>query len=137
MGSSWPFSLKEDPVRCAKVCDKSWVILPHLRERGALMLIQDHFGIIQNLHMSKPVSQLGTFLAYYSKSALESIWHKSFRTFRGPLNHKPVTLQVTFLDTWCNLLALPEVFYLQRKHKQRQKKKCSHWVIQKLHYIFE
>ena len=27
MGSSLAFSLKEDPVRCAKVCDKSWVIL--------------------------------------------------------------------------------------------------------------
>ena len=30
MGSSLPFSLKEDPVRCAKVCDKSWVILMRL-----------------------------------------------------------------------------------------------------------
>ena len=27
LGSSLAFSLKEDPVRCAKVCDKSWVIL--------------------------------------------------------------------------------------------------------------
>ena len=27
MGSSLAFNLKEDPVRCAKVCDKSWVIL--------------------------------------------------------------------------------------------------------------
>ena len=27
MGSSLAFSLKEDPVRCAKVCNKSWVIL--------------------------------------------------------------------------------------------------------------
>ena len=27
MGSSLAFSLEEDPVRCAKVCDKSWVIL--------------------------------------------------------------------------------------------------------------
>ena len=27
MGSTLAFSLKEDPVRCAKVCDKSWVIL--------------------------------------------------------------------------------------------------------------
>ena len=27
MGNSLAFSLKEDPVRCAKVCDKSWVIL--------------------------------------------------------------------------------------------------------------
>ena len=31
MGSSLAFSLKEDPVRCAKVCDKSWVILIHLQ----------------------------------------------------------------------------------------------------------
>ena len=30
MGSSLAFSLKEDPVRCAKVCDKSWVILRFL-----------------------------------------------------------------------------------------------------------
>ena len=27
LGSSLAFSLKEDPVRCAKVCNKSWVIL--------------------------------------------------------------------------------------------------------------
>ena len=27
MASGLAFSLKEDPVRCAKVCDKSWVIL--------------------------------------------------------------------------------------------------------------
>ena len=27
LGSSLAFSLKEDPVRCAKVCDESWVIL--------------------------------------------------------------------------------------------------------------
>ena len=27
MGSSLAFSLKEDPVICAKVCDESWVIL--------------------------------------------------------------------------------------------------------------
>ena len=27
LGSSLTFNLKEDPVRCAKVCDKSWVIL--------------------------------------------------------------------------------------------------------------
>ena len=27
MGSSLAFSLKEDPVRCAKVCNESWVIL--------------------------------------------------------------------------------------------------------------
>ena len=27
MGSSLAFSLDEDPVRCAKVCDISWVIL--------------------------------------------------------------------------------------------------------------
>ena len=30
MGSSLAFSLKEDPVRCAKVCDKSWVTLKYL-----------------------------------------------------------------------------------------------------------
>ena len=30
MGSSLAFSLKEDPVRCAKVCDKSWVILKYV-----------------------------------------------------------------------------------------------------------
>ena len=27
MSSSLAFNLKEGPVRCAKVCDKSWVIL--------------------------------------------------------------------------------------------------------------
>ena len=27
LGSSLAFNLKEGPVRCAKVCDKSWVIL--------------------------------------------------------------------------------------------------------------
>ena len=27
LGSSLAFTLKEGPVRCAKVCDKSWVIL--------------------------------------------------------------------------------------------------------------
>ena len=30
MGSSLAFNLKEGPVRCAKVCDKSWVILIYL-----------------------------------------------------------------------------------------------------------
>ena len=30
MGSSLAFNLKEGPVRCAKVCDKSWVILKNL-----------------------------------------------------------------------------------------------------------
>ena len=30
MGSSLAFSLKEDPVKCAKVCNKSWVILINL-----------------------------------------------------------------------------------------------------------
>ena len=30
MGSSSAFSLKEDPVRCAKVCDESWVILKYV-----------------------------------------------------------------------------------------------------------
>jgi hypothetical protein len=29
-GSSLAFNLKEDPVRCVKVCDKSWVILLYL-----------------------------------------------------------------------------------------------------------
>ena len=34
MGSNLAFSLKEDPVRCAKVCDKSWVILTfHLLQK--------------------------------------------------------------------------------------------------------
>jgi hypothetical protein len=27
LGSSLAFNLKEGPVRCVKVCDKSWVIL--------------------------------------------------------------------------------------------------------------
>ena len=27
LGSSLAFNLKKGPVRCAKVCDKSWVIL--------------------------------------------------------------------------------------------------------------
>ena len=44
MGSSLTFSLKEDSVRCAKVCDKSWVILrtrPHvIRSTGAPELVQ-------------------------------------------------------------------------------------------------
>ena len=31
LGSSLAFSLKEDPVRCAKVCDESWVILMNYR----------------------------------------------------------------------------------------------------------
>ena len=30
LGSGLAFSLKEDPVRCAKVCDESWVILLYL-----------------------------------------------------------------------------------------------------------
>ena len=30
LGSSLAFSLKEDPVRCAKVCDESWVILLYI-----------------------------------------------------------------------------------------------------------
>jgi hypothetical protein len=38
LGSSLAFSLTEDPVRCAKVCDKSWVILIswyiHLKRTG-------------------------------------------------------------------------------------------------------
>ena len=29
-GSSLAFTLKEGPVRCAKVCNKSWVILMHI-----------------------------------------------------------------------------------------------------------
>ena len=32
LGSSLPFNLKEGPVRCAKVCDKSWVILERRRQ---------------------------------------------------------------------------------------------------------
>ena len=34
LGSSLAFSLKEDPVRCAKVCDKSWVILMRMLKNG-------------------------------------------------------------------------------------------------------
>jgi hypothetical protein len=30
LGSSLAFTLKEDPVRCAKVCNKSWVILTNI-----------------------------------------------------------------------------------------------------------
>ena len=30
LGSSLAFNLKEGPVRCAEVCDRSWVILCHL-----------------------------------------------------------------------------------------------------------
>ena len=37
---------------------------------------------------------------------LESHNLKSFRTFRGPLFHKPVTGQVLFLDTQYNKVAL-------------------------------
>ena len=29
LGSSLAFNLKEGPIRCAKVCDKSWVILTY------------------------------------------------------------------------------------------------------------
>ena len=34
LGSSLAFSPKEDPVRCAKVCDKSWVILEGVSKTG-------------------------------------------------------------------------------------------------------
>jgi hypothetical protein len=44
MGSSLAFSLKEDPVRCAKVCDKSWVILTHLH-LFIYRLVREIFGI--------------------------------------------------------------------------------------------
>jgi len=47
MGSSLAFSPKEDPVRCAKVCDKSWVILEFIRARKTLEAFysRDLFGI--------------------------------------------------------------------------------------------
>ena len=36
LGSSLAFNLKEGPVRCAKVCDRSWVIL--------ILLLSEDFG---------------------------------------------------------------------------------------------
>ena len=39
MGSSLAFSLKEEPVRCAKVCDKSWVILKYIGRSDATHII--------------------------------------------------------------------------------------------------
>ena len=44
MGSSLAFSLKEDPVRCAKVCDKSWVILKSMYDFTKALCLIHHIG---------------------------------------------------------------------------------------------
>ena len=49
MGSSLAFSLKEDPVRCAKVCDKSWVILKDIGVGG---LENGNFPLLYVVKMS-------------------------------------------------------------------------------------
>ena len=52
MGSSLAFSLKEDPVRCAKVCDKSWVILsckhPHMNESRCHVVLSLNLSALVN-----------------------------------------------------------------------------------------
>ena len=40
MGSSLAFILKEDPVRCAKVCDESWVILMNWCNLSIQLMLQ-------------------------------------------------------------------------------------------------
>ena len=51
MGSSLAFSLKEDPVRCAKVCDKSWVILIYSMANQSLDRIVNFYDIRNKLKL--------------------------------------------------------------------------------------
>ena len=53
MGSSLAFSLKEDPVRCAKVCGKSWVILVSVvRGTDSLMNVETFKGDLKHAKSS-------------------------------------------------------------------------------------
>ena len=54
LGSSLAFTLKEGPVRCAKVCNKSWVILPPLytsidSEIGSVLLSNFFTDLVTSL----------------------------------------------------------------------------------------
>ena len=55
LGSSLAFSLKEDPVRCAKVCDKSWVIIMYISTKRSFYL-ESSIGF-SNLQISKKYSK--------------------------------------------------------------------------------
>ena len=52
LGSSLAFNLKEGPVSCAKVCNKSWVILKTLYEA-----LNDKISGLKSVKMKKPSIQ--------------------------------------------------------------------------------
>ena len=56
MGSSLAFNLKEGHVRCAKVCDKSWVILniPYMRMVLSSSLIDFNINFVLILNQILP-----------------------------------------------------------------------------------
>ena len=49
---------------------------------------------------------------------------ESFKTFRIPLFHKPVIVQVLFLDTWYNKLALKAT---QKSYNKNMNSKVPNW----------
>ena len=64
LGSSLAFTLKEGPVRCAKVCNKSWVILKYLLQRyvGCGVFNFQHFKSICNYLVVTNLKRMNNFL---------------------------------------------------------------------------
>ena len=69
MGSSLAFSLKEDPVRCAKVCDESWVILRYCSQGHEykntisknIFAYSDIFRFMMHMHTLDVDRKIGDF----------------------------------------------------------------------------
>ena len=89
LGSSLAFSLKEDPVRCAKVCDKSWVILSVIpipkRITCTYQLFNTNFSYV-----------------FGKKLALSILYLSSLFCHSSPHFHSPL-VAITTLQMFCLL----------------------------------
>ena len=126
MGSSLAFSLKEDPERCAKVCDKSWVILVYFWKlqkptlsiqwqvicRGAyqeLKILPMGIGKAPfcSQHSSTPVQKSKTsFAGLGGKSASSKSGRRKFEPGQAP-----ISLSSSKLERRNNFLKIKEISF--------------------------